>query len=144
MIIMPQTPEEWRAATLFLSYHAGVVPSADMKIMGWVEDDALKMCVCFNGFLGRVCQIHVGMSEGYNFTPRKMLDAVFDYTFNQLGLLKLIGIVNSKNERAMKYDLHLGFIEEHRMVGMHEDEGDIVIFGMTADQCKYLLEKDAA
>lgn len=143
MIITPKNQKEWSVAAAFLGQYAHVAPSADMKIMGWVEDNRLKMAVGFNGFLGAVCQIHVAMAPGYHFTPKEMLRETFDYAFNQLMRAKLIGIVNSKNEKALKYDLHLGFVEEHRMQGMHDDGGDIIILGMTRPQCKY-LQKDAA
>ena len=144
MIVIPRNPKEWQAATVFLGYHSHVAPSADMKIIGWTEEDHLKLVVGFNGFIGRVCQIHVAMASGYHFTPRKMLEATFDYAFNQLGREKIIGVVNSRNARALRYDLHLGFVEEHRMPGVHDDGGDLIILGMTRSQCRYLTKQEAA
>lgn len=144
MIVIPQTPKEWHVATTFLGYHSGVAPSADMKIIGWEEQNSLKLVVGFNGIMGKVCQIHVAMADGYHFTPRAMLEATFEYAFNQLGREKIIGVVNSKNEKALRYDLHLGFVEEHRMPEMHDDGGDIIILGMLKSQCRYLTRQEAA
>ena len=148
MTIYPQTPEQANVLAAFLQKHAGVAPSTDAKLMAWVETagDEAKLClvVGFNAFLGSVCQMHVAMAPDYHFTPKEMLRATFHHAFNDFKVKKLLGIVNSKNEKAMKYDLHLGFTEEHRMPGMHDDDGDIVILSMTREQCKYLEEKAAA
>jgi RimJ/RimL family protein N-acetyltransferase len=123
---------------------AHVFASPDTKFIAWVEQSEIKMIVGLNAFLGKTCQIHVAMAPGYHFTPRAMMETVFEYVFNQLKVEKLLGIVNSTNEKAMRYDLHLGFKEEHRMVGMHDDGGDIVLLAMDRADCKYLKEKEAA
>ena len=141
MIIYPQNPQEEAAMMAFLSHFALVAPTADMKCIGWEEDGDLKMVVGLNAFIGAVCQIHVAMAKGFHFTPRALLTEVFDGAFNRFNVAKLIGIVNSLNVKAMRYDLHLGFKEEHRMVGMHDDGGDLVILSMSRTDCKYLNRK---
>lgn len=144
MIVVPRNKQEWEVATQFLALHAHVVPSFETKILGWVEQDHLKIAVGFTGFMGKVCQIHVAMAPHYHFAPRAMLEATFDYAFNQLKREKLIGIVNSLNTKAMRFDTHLGFTEEHRLEGMHDDGGDIVILSMHRDACRYLTNKKVA
>jgi hypothetical protein len=148
VIIYPKTPDQANVLASFLHKHAHVAVSTDMKCMAWVEtagkDAQLCLVVGFNAFMGSVCQMHVAMAPGYHFTPQEMLRATFDHAFNSFKVKKLIGIVNSKNEKAMKYDQHLGFVEEHRMPGLHDDGGDIVILSMTREQCKYLEKKAAA
>jgi hypothetical protein len=144
VIVYPDTPEQWKLLGLFLLNAAHVQPSADMKLMAWAEDNKVRLVVGFNAFMGRVCQMHVAMEPNYHFTPKEMLRVTFDHAFNSFKVKKLIGILNSKNEKAMKYDLHLGFTEEYRMPGMHDDGGDIVILSMTREQCKYLDKEEAA
>ncbi len=142
MIIAPKNKEQWNLLAQFLQEYAGVKPSGDQQMMAWATDNRLQVVVGFNGFVGRVCQMHVAMTKGYAFTPRELLRAAFDFAFTALKVKKLVGIVDSANEKAMRYDKHLGFVEEHRMPGMHM-EGDLVVFGMTRDQCKYLEKEDA-
>ena len=138
MIVVPKTQNDWQAMTAFMRFHAGVMPSADMQCIGWVVNGGLVLAVSFNGFVGKVAQIHVAMAEGWHFTPRAMLREVFRYAFETAQLEMLIGILNSKNDRAMKYDLHLGFRELHRLPGMHEDGGDLVMLGLKKSDCRYL------
>ena len=138
MIVSPQTQTEWNATMQFLNYFAGVQPSMDMKMLGWVESDDLKLVVGFNGFVGKVCQIHVAMKPDFRFTPREMLKVAFRYAFVQAEREILLGVVNSNNKKAVKYDLHLGFRELWRLPGMHDDGGDLVVLGMHKAECRYL------
>lgn len=140
MIVSPRTPQEWASMTGFLRHHAQVQPSPDMKCLGWVTDDTNKLVIVvgLHGFMGGVAQIHLAFEPGWHFSPREMLRAVFDYAFNQTGREMLIGVVNSKNDSAMKMDLHLGFKELYRLPGMHDDGGDIVLLGMKKSECRYI------
>ena len=140
MIFAPQTAQQYRALAEFIRERAHVQPTLDTQYIAWVDpgSQSFKMVVAMNGFIGKTCQIHVAMRNDFNFTPRKLLEAVFDYTFNTAGRELLVGVVNSKNEAAMRYDKHLGFVESHRFPGVHDDGGDLVIFTMTRDQCRYL------
>lgn len=128
----------------FIFAHAGVHPSADLRCIGWAEDDKLVIVAAFNGFVGKLAQIHIAAAPGWHFAPRSMLQIVFDYAFNQAGLEMLIGVVNSQNERAMRLDLHLGFKEILRLPGMHTDGGDLVVLAMKKSECKYLDKPDDA
>ena len=132
----------------FMRNLAGVDPSDSTIYLGWFVESKtekgssdLAVAVALNGFMGNVCQIHVAMAPNYNYSPKEMLQAAFRYAFETLGRERLIGIVNSNNEKAMVYDKHLGFEELTRIEGAHDEGGDIVIFSMTKEQCKYLKEK---
>jgi hypothetical protein len=140
MILVPQNPQQFKLMADFMLAKAYVQPSMDARYIAWTDPGGsrLKMVVAFTAFVGTTCQIHVALTGDYKFTPRKMLEAAFDYAFNQAGRDLLIGIVNSKNEAAMRYDRHLGFSESHRLPGVHDDGGDIVIFTMNRNQCRYL------
>lgn len=122
----------------FLHHHTGVHPSADLRMIGWVEGDSLAICVGFNGFMGKVCQMHVAMRPDFRFSPRLMLREVFRYAFDECEREMVLGVVNSKNEEAMRYDLHLGFKPLFALPKMHDDGGDIVLLGMTKEECRWL------
>ena len=150
MIIVPQNAEQFRLMGAFLGMTAGVKPSPELVMVGWFDQEkkSLKMCVGLDTFIGKTCHIHVGMAPEFHFTPREVLDKVFNFAFGteegQAAREMIIGVVNSKNAAALKYDLHLGFKELFRIPKMHDDDGDVVILGMTRDECKYLDQKEAA
>jgi RimJ/RimL family protein N-acetyltransferase len=55
----------------------------------------------------------------------------------QLKVNKIIGVVDSTNLDALKFDRHIGFKDEAiiKDAGKH---GDLVILSMTKNNCKYL------
>jgi hypothetical protein len=138
VIVSPKTPQEWQAMSQFLLQYAFVHPSADLKMIGWVEGNSLAICVGLNGFMGKVCQMHVAMRPDFRFSPRLMLREVFRYAFNDCEREMVLGVVNSKNEEALRYDLHLGFKVMYALPKLHDDGGDIVLLGMTKDECRWL------
>ena len=142
MIVTPQNENEYATMLKLLNEGAGVMPSPQLMMCGWVQDNKLVMVVGLDSFVGKTCHIHVSMAQGFNYTPRAMLQEVFKTAFENCHML--IGVVNSKNENALKYDQHLGFVESVRFPGMHDDGGDLVVLTMSKDQCKYLEMKEAA
>jgi L-amino acid N-acyltransferase YncA len=102
--------------------------------LGWEVDEKLTAGVVFDQYNGRSLCMHVALEQSI---PRSFLKACFDYAFNKLGVLKVIGLVDSTNEKALRFDRHLGFIEETciKDAGKH---GDIVILTMTREQCRWI------
>jgi len=146
VIVYPITSEQAAILAAFLHQHAKVQPTPDMKCLAWatdVESPEILGAVGFNNFMGGACHIHMATKPEYHFAPRDMLYRIFAHAFSDFKLKKLIGFVNSKNERSMKMTAHLGFVEEYRIPGVHDNEGDLVIFTMTPEQCKYIEEKAA-
>jgi len=71
---------------------------------------------------------------------KEFLAVIFDYPFVQLGVNKLIGLVNSSNENAIRFNHKLGFVEEARIKDAFPD-GDMVFLIMTKDKCRFLGER---
>ena len=141
MLVVADSPELKQLAAEILHKEIGVQPSADQQAIFWAnpKTEVIEWCIGFTAFVGKTCQIHV-VNFNKKYTPRKLLWATFDYPFRQLGLESLIGIVNSNNEQAMKYDQNLGFKEVHRFKGLHDDGGDIVVFELKKDECRFIKE----
>ena len=140
MICSAQTPEARQIASDILLREVGVQPCGDLQAIFWVNDqNQIEWVIGYTAFIGKTCQMHmVNLKGGY--TPKQLLKSAFDYPFNQLGIEKAFGIVNSLNEKAMEYDQKLGFKEAVRFAGMHEDGGDLVVFEMNKSDCRWIRE----
>jgi len=138
MIVAPKNQMEWGSMMQFLTHYTGVSPTMDTQLLGWVVNDDLKVVVGFNGFLGKICQMHVAMQPDFKFSPRELLKQSFKHAYTVRKCDMVLGIVNSFNHDAMRYDAHLGFKELWRLPKMHEEGGDLVVLGMTRAECKYL------
>lgn len=64
----------------------------------------------------------------------------FYYPFEELKVRKLIGIVASTNEKALRLDKHFGYVTE-AIIKDAAPTGDLHILTMTKDQCRYLTRK---
>jgi len=140
MIQMALDPQALQIAANILLKEIGVQPCGDLKAMFWVnESNEIEWVVGYTAFIGKTCQMHVVNLCGKPIN-RALVQAAFDYPFNYCGVEKTFGLVNSKNEKAMNFDQKLGFKEELRYKGLHDDGGDIVILAMDKADCKWIRE----
>lgn len=85
-------------------------------------------------------RIHIAISNP-KFVTRRAISEVFEYPFYQLGVKKVIGIVDSANTAALTFDLRLGFGIE-AIVKDAYDMGDMYILSMTQEQCRWLRGRE--
>lgn len=135
------TEQEREIGATILSQEIGVQPTPGDQYLFWLDPETkqIEWCIGYTSFLGKTCQMHV-VNFKKKYTPRKLLNAAFDYPFNRCGCEIVFGIVNSNNKEAMRYDWHLGFKEANRFVGAHDDGGDIVLFQMNKADCRWIKE----
>jgi hypothetical protein len=141
MLQSAQSLEAKNVAASILLKEVGVQPCGDLQALFWTDEASnIEWVIGYTAFIGKTCQMHmVNLKGGY--TPKKLLFGAFDYPFNHCKLEKVFGIVNSKNVRAMEYDQKLGFTEATRFTGMHDDEGDLVVFEMNKADCRWIKER---
>jgi len=141
MLVVANTPELKNIAIQILLNEIGVQPCGDLQALFWAnKEQQIEWVIGYTAFIGKTCQMHmVNLKGGY--TPKELLKAAFDYPFNQCGIEKTFGIVNSNNVKAMEYDQKLGFTEAKRFEKMHDDGGDIVVFEMNKADCRWIKER---
>lgn len=104
--------------------------------IGLERDGELIAGVLYDQFNGRAIQMHVA-AVGRRWLNREYLRICFDFPFNQLKVQKLIGLVDSTNADALRFDQHLGFVEEARLTDAGS-KADLIILTMTRQQCRWL------
>lgn len=104
--------------------------------VGLEQNGALVAGILYDHFNGASIQMHVA-SEGKHWLNREYLWFAFHYPFEQLKVRKVIGVVPSVNEAALRFDRHLGFTDEGCIKDAHP-QGDLVLLTMTKDQCRHL------
>lgn len=91
--------------------------------------------VVFEGYNGATMKSHIAVEAGHSLN-RQMLWAIGRYAFEEMKVKKLIGIVDSTNEKALKLDKKFGFVEECRIAGGTPD-GDMVILSLSPENYRY-------
>lgn len=113
-------------------------PVGGMKGLGLERDGELVAGVIYEGYNGRNVWMHVGAVPGKRWLVREYLHYCFHYPFVELGCDRLSGYVESSNAEARRFDEHLGFTEEARLQGAARDGGDVILYVMWREQCRFL------
>jgi len=125
-------------SNLYLPFHCkklGYYPSRWANCITCTDDHGKPLAgVVYDGYNGRTVNAHIWV-EGR--PSKEWYAAIFDYPFNRLMVEKIVGQVNGSNEEAQRLDEHFGFVEEARVSG-YSDEGDLIMYTMTPDQCRVL------
>lgn len=111
---------------------------AGLKGLGLERDGCLVAGVVYEGFNGCNMFIHVAAEPGRRWLNRRFLYEVFYYPFVTCGVQRLTGYVEASNTEARRFDEHLGFAEEARLKGAASDGGDVILYVMHRQGCRFL------
>lgn len=120
----------------WLCSRTGGIYTGEGQYIGLVENGQIIACVGFEDYNGASIRMHVA-GEGKRWLTRDYLKFCFWYPFEQLKVKKIIGLVSSKNEQALRFDKHLGMVHEATIKDAAPD-GDLLILTYTKEQCKFL------
>jgi len=105
--------------------------------IGILRHRKLAAGVLYNGFTkGAIC-MHIATDGTKRWMTKEFLWMAFDYPFNQLGCRRVTGLVDEDNVEARKFNEHLGFELETRMVGA-APMGDVLIYRMWKEDCRFI------
>lgn len=102
--------------------------------IGWEQDGELVAGTLYDQYNRQSICMHVAAEKPVTKT---FVKTCFDYPFNQLGVKKVIGLVDSTNESALRFDSHLGFVEEARIKDAGK-YGDLILLTMSRQQCRWI------
>lgn len=110
----------------------------NMKSLGLERDGELVAGVLYEGYNGPNVWMHVAAVPGRRWMQRDYLWYCFHYPFNEMNVQRISGYVNASNEQARKFDEHLGFKVEATLSGAAPDGGDVLIYVMRREDCRFL------
>jgi len=116
----------------------GLDGSEGMQAIGLRKDGELIAGVLFDGINGKNAWMHVAAKPGCRWMTRYYLRACFHYPFVTCGVDRISGHVNESNAQARRFDEHLGFKEEARLKGAAPDGGDVILYVMWRQDCRFL------
>lgn len=111
----------------------GTYATLTSRFIGLELNGKITAVTAFTDYNGASIQMHVAI----NRITKEYTHLCFDYVFNQLKVKKVIGLVESNNAKALRFDKHLGFIEEY-VIKDAGRSGDIHILSMTREQCRFI------
>jgi RimJ/RimL family protein N-acetyltransferase len=107
-------------------------------IIGLWDDDKGPVAGClFEASNGASIMLHCATDGTKRWMNREYLWFVFYFPFAQLRVRKIIAPVESTNETSCRFVEHIGFVLEATLKDA-APKGDLLIYTMTEDQCKWL------
>lgn len=101
---------------------------------------AIEAVIALNAFYGAGASLHIASDGGRRWLSRKVLAAVFGYAFSFRGLRRLSLLVSVANVPPQVLALKLGFRIEGVARCAAQDGRDGVLFGMLAEDCRWLRD----
>jgi len=124
----------------FVHQYSPVPVNGSMKGLGLERDGVLVSGVLYECWNGPNVWMHVALAPGARWTPA-YVRYCFQYPFNELGCARVSGHVDASNAAARRVDEHLGFVQEAVLRGAAADGGDVILYVMWRDQCRFLGDK---
>lgn len=116
----------------------GLHRSDDMRAIGLRRDGALIAAALYEGFNRQNMWVHLCGVPGSRWMTRDFLRAGFAYPFLVCGVQRLSGYVNASNHAARRLNEHLGYQIEATLAGAAPDGGDVLIYVMRREDCRYV------
>lgn len=111
--------------------------SAGMQGLGIKRDGALVGGVMYTDYNKSNIWMHVAGTEGMQWISKSFLYAVFRYPFQQLGVKRATAWVEKSNTKSRRFVEHVGFKEDAVLKSAAQDGGDVIIYVMFREDCKY-------
>jgi len=130
---------------------------------GWIQEQVgIKQCEDTNGIMAIDADktATVGACIMDNWTPNSVqchfmlanplvlkhqfLECCFDFMFNTCGVKQIYGLVPANNEKAVKFNKHIGFTIKTVMEEAFEDNVDYLLMELKRGDCLHLPAKKAA
>ena len=129
MIVIGQEVAAW------ICLKTGGCVTPNTQGIGNEIDGILTAGVSFEGWNGVNAYVHQRIDK---HPPRAFWWTVADFGFNHLGCKRLTGTVAASNHQARRLDEHIGFEHEATLKGAAEDGGDLLVYVLWRDKCRFL------
>jgi gamma-glutamylcyclotransferase (GGCT)/AIG2-like uncharacterized protein YtfP len=116
----------------------GLHTSNDMRAIGLRRNDELVAAAVYEGFNGHNIWAHLCGVPGRRWMTREFLQAGFAYPFLVCKVQRISGYVNDSNHEARRLNEHFGYRVEATLRGAAYDGGDVLIYVMRREDCKYV------
>lgn len=109
-----------------------------MKGLGLEKDGVLVAGVLYEGFNGHNVFAHIAAEPGGNWITKEFWRYCFYYPFVEMGVGRMTAYVEARNTQSIRFVEHLGFEHEALLTGAASDGGDVKLYVMRREDCKYV------
>ena len=130
-------PMRLRNEFLWLKERAGCTITDDMNGISAYRDDDMVAAVGLESWSKNSVTIHLAVEDPLVFKHR-FAEEVFEYIFNECDKGVLIGVTPENNEKALKFNKHIGLREIYRIKDAYDVGIDYVVQELRKEDCRYI------
>ena len=108
-------------------------------LVAYDDKDTIVACCVADSFTVDACSVHIAIDN-----PTVIRDGFLNEIARHLFLYKdrkrIFGLIPSNNDKALKFDLHIGFEEVARVPNAIQEGIDYIVVCMERDTCRWLEE----
>lgn len=105
------------------------------RFIGYQIGGKIAAVVACTDYNGASCQYHIAIDT---IAPVPFLEFCFDYGFNQLGLNKILTVIDGNNDKSLRFSQKLGFEIAKEIEQAGKNGKSLYIMSMSREQCKFL------
>jgi RimJ/RimL family protein N-acetyltransferase len=132
--------QEDRAIADYVRQKLDCAPFYDFTTIGVLYRGAFCGGIVYHQYLATVAIELSAAFETPMWCRRSILRAIFDYPFNQLGVVRCDATAIRKNKRSRKLLKGLGFTEEGVRRKRYNGVDDLVMYGMLKNDCRWIKD----
>ena len=123
----------------WLCERVGYVPTKGMVCLGQWDNDAEELIAVagFDGWSGHIVELLCAGTPGRHWLSKDMLVQMFRLAFIVKNVNIVITRVSTNNAVSLRATEKVGFTEQCRLKD-GADDGDLIIYGLYRDECRWL------
>jgi len=110
-------------------------------IVAYDDNNKIVAMAVFDGFTVDSCHAHVAITNPLVIRSG-FLHEVFCHLFYTCGLKRVFGLVPTNNEKALKFDVKIGFTEVARVPDGFETGVDYAVVRMDKEDCRWIHQQE--
>ena len=127
--------------TRWVGKHVGsqVDPHPTAKAIGVIDGGKIIAGVQYDQFNGVNIVAEIAALPKTRWATKARLFQIFNYPFNVIGAARITCLINQTNAASQKLCKGLGFHQEGVLRGAAADGGDVLVFAMHRNECKWIM-----
>lgn len=135
MILLPITKDsEW---AWFKAQTSTIMCEDTQGLVVYGDTDEIQAMAVFDSFTVDSCTVHWAVANPM-VLRNGFLQEIARHLFVTCGRTRIFGLVPSNNEKALKFDLHVGMREVARIPDAVRTGVDYIVLCMTKQECRWL------
>jgi RimJ/RimL family protein N-acetyltransferase len=135
LIVFDQDPRLLAFASVVLGVRFD--PAQSTWISNIADDGEPLAVVVYTRFSPYNCEMSIATDGRRKWATRAFLRSCYRYPFIQLGLVRVTGVVEDGNERALRLNQALGHVEEARLKSWFGAK-DGIVFRLLKSECRWI------